>query len=177
MQSLIRLFLDIAMHRRGPEDVPHSGTVLVLALAAYLATGALALVPGDQPVLPRLLLDASMLVLFMGALLVFTGRGARMMQTLAALLGTGALLTAASVPFVWLAYSAVDAEGQAAANDPVVLGSSLALIGLLGFSLLVTGHIVRSAMDWPYAGGVLVAVVYFGLSVEVFRRLFPEGAG
>lgn len=177
MQSLIRLFIDIAMHRRGPQDVPHSASVLGLALAGYVTTGALALIPGHQPVLPRMLLDLAMLVAFTSALLVLTGRGARLMQTLSALFGTGALLTALSVPFVWMAYSAVDGEGQVAAGDPLVFASSLALIGLLGISLLVTGHIIRSAMDWPYAGGVLVAVVYFGLSVEVFRRLFPEGGG
>lgn len=86
MQVLIRLFIEVALHRKGPQDVPASGIVFALALTAYLAIGAAV---------------------------------------------------------------------------------------LLLASLLVTGHILRNAMDWSYAAGVLAAVVYFALSVAMFRRYFP----
>lgn len=40
MQALIRLFIEVALHRKGPQDMPASGIVFALVLAAYLAIGA-----------------------------------------------------------------------------------------------------------------------------------------
>lgn len=178
MNDLVRLFTDIVLHRRGPADVPASGSVLGGSLAAYLVAGALALAPGaggPGAVLGQLLVDLGIVVVLFGGLLYFTGRGHRLRQTLCALFGAGALLSALSVPFIWIASGAAD-PAVAADPGPAVVFSSLMLLVLLVASLLVTGHIVRCAMDWPYPAGVLVALVYFGISLEVFRRVFPETA-
>ena len=40
-------------------------------------------------------------------------------------------------------------------------------------SLLVTGHILRHALEWSYAAGVAAATAYFALSTLAFRSLFP----
>jgi len=176
MQALIRLFIDIALHRKGPQDVPAAPAVLGLALCAYLAVGAAVLWqsaahPGT--VLGQLALDLLVLVLVCGALLAITGRSGRMRQTLAALFGTGALLSAAALPFVWIAARTLTDGAPTPGMEVPGLLAAMALFLLLLASLLVTGHILRQALDWSYAAGVLTAVVYFSLSVALFRRFFP----
>ena len=39
--------------------------------------------------------------------------------------------------------------------------------------LIPPGHILRHALDWSYAGGVMAATAYFALSTFVFRSVFP----
>jgi hypothetical protein len=177
MPTLIRLFLDIAMHRRGPQDVPAERGVFVFALAAYLVAGGAALWPsaaGTREVFGQLMLDLVLMVTVCAALLALTGRAARLGQTLAALFGTGALLSAAALPFVWLlAITMGDGVTMPETIPPAAALSSIALFGLLLASLLVTGHILRQALDWSYAGGVLAATAYFAFSTFVFRSVYP----
>jgi hypothetical protein len=176
MQAIIRLFVEIALHRKGPQDVPAAGALLGLSLAAYLAIGALALLPqttGATMLLGHLAVDLVMVFLVFGGLLLLTGRAGRARQTLTALFGTGALLSAAALPFIWLAAGALDDSGPVGGREATALLSMMVLFGLLVASLLVTGHIVRHALDWSYPVGVLTAVLYFAASVALFRYLFP----
>ena len=177
MNALVRLFADIVLHRKGPGDVPASGAVLAAVLLATNQRVGLALAPGARgsiEIVAQIGVDLAIVVSLFGGMLLFTGRGHRIRQTLAALFGTGALLAALSAPFIWIASAA--AEGAVGQPGPAAVFSSMMLLVLLVASLLVTGHIVRSAMDWPYAAGVLVAIGYFAVSLEVFRYLFPEAA-
>jgi hypothetical protein len=173
---LIRLFLDIALHRKGPQDVPAAGVVLVLALSAYLAAGAAVLWPtaaDGSSILGKLAVDLAVMVLVIVGLLAAVGRASRAMQTLTALFGTGALLSLASLPFVWIASrSIVEGEPVPGAEFPALASASLLFVLLLA-SLLVTGHILRHALNWSYAAGVLAAVGYFAASVAAFQRFFP----
>lgn len=176
MQPLIRLFIDIIMHRKGPQDVPAGGAVLGLALLVYLAVGAIVLWPsrdGLHAVIGQLALDLLLVVAVFGGLLLATGRAARVGQTLAALFGTGALLSAAALPFVWMVARAFIDGAAVPGMEVVGLLGTMALFMLLMASLLVTGHIVRHALDWSYPAGVLTAVAYFALSVAAYRRFVP----
>jgi hypothetical protein len=177
LPTVIRLFLDIAMHRKGPQDVPAERGVFVFALAAYLLAGAAALWPtasGTREVFGQLMLDLVLMVAVCAALLALTGRAVRLGQTLAALFGTGALLSAAALPFVWLLAATLGGvETMPETIPPAAALSSIALFGLLLASLLVTGHILRHALDWSYAGGVMAATAYFALSTFIFRSVFP----
>jgi len=176
MQALIRLFIEIALHRKGPQDVPASGAVLALALLAYLAVGATVLWPSassGRALFGQLVADLFLMVLFFGGLLALRGRSTRITQTLAALFGTGALLSALALPFVWLLAQTLGDGTPPPDTALAALLGTVALFILLFVSLLVTGHILRHALEWSYAAGVLTAVAYFALSVIVFRRLFP----
>lgn len=176
MQSLIGLFFEIVLHRKGPQDVPPAGVVLGFTLIAYLATGGIVLWPSAADmsiVLAQLAVDLTLMVLIFGGLLAATGRADRMRQTFAALFGTSALLSVAALPFVWIATTAFVEDAPSPGVGLPVLLSTLALFMLLLVSLLVTGHILRHALNWSYAAGVLVAAGYFAVSVTVFRALFP----
>jgi hypothetical protein len=174
MNQLVRLFIDIVFHRRGPADVPAGDGVLGKTLAAYVFIGAMALTPSTHAVgelVGQLAVDVAIVFVLFGGLLLVTGRGHRLGQTLTALFGTGAVLSALSVPCIWVAAQAVDGSSE---PGSIVVLSSMMLLVLLLVSILVTAHIVRSAMDWPYAGGALIAIVHLLVSLEIFRVLFPE---
>lgn len=175
MQPLIRLFIDIALHRKGPQDVPAAGPVLGLALCAYLVMGAATLWPsvsGMGALVGQLALDLVLVVSVFGGLLVATGRAGRVAQTLAAMFGTGALLSALALPFVWASVSALADGAPTPGLELPALLSSLGLLLILLASLFVTGHILRHALDWSYPAGVLAAVMYFAASVAIFRKFF-----
>jgi len=175
MPALVRLFIDIALHRKGPQDVPASSAVFGVALLAYLAVGAAVLWPsteGMNELFSQLGAELLLTVVVFGGLLAVTGRGARAGQTLAAMFGTGALLSALALPFVWVLARAISAGTPQPGMEIPVLFSTMALFMLLFASLLVTGHILRHALDWSYAAGVLAASAYFALSTVVFRTLF-----
>jgi hypothetical protein len=91
VQHLLQVFIDIAMFRRGPQDLPASRTLVSLMFVVYAASG--------------------------WAVLVFFSRRQRFIQTMTAVLGIGTLLAlmdllvrttqliaapAASVPLGWL---------------------------------------------------------------------------
>lgn len=176
MQALIRLFIEIALHRKGPQDVPASSAVFGLALLAYLVVGAAVIWPAADSAIVlagQLLLDLLLVAVIFGGLLAVTGRAARTMQTLAALFGTGALLSTAALPFVWINARVFSDGAPVPGMELAAVLSTTALFMLLIASLLVTGHVMRHALGWSYAAGVLVATLYFGLSVFVFRLFFP----
>ena len=62
MVDLIRLFTQIAVLRRGPQDVPASALLLAVTVVGYFLVNSVVnavLPPLDGPWLPRLLLDVA----------------------------------------------------------------------------------------------------------------------
>ncbi len=163
---LIRLIFDICLLRAAPQDVPAAPVLFWLALAAYLATGLLALGPGEG--LARaggmVVVDAGALMLLLAATLHWRGHPARFGQAATALLGTGALLGVLLLPVL-----ALGRAGEAAAGLAFPFWVVLFLWGLV-----VTAHILRHALELPLAGGTLAAVAYFAVSLTLIETLFPR---
>ena len=77
MLALLEAFFQIAMRRRGPEDLPDSQFLLALAIAAYLATQALvaiALYGWIRDALQAVTLEFGLLAGCYWVLLQLTGR-------------------------------------------------------------------------------------------------------
>jgi uncharacterized membrane protein len=90
-------------------------------------------------------------------------------QTLTALAGTGAVITFIALPiFAWL-HGADRAASEAAF-------AWLLAVFLTLWSLAITGHIIRHALSIPYFFGLVLAVVFYVISISVFRTLFPVAA-
>lgn len=142
--------------RRGPQDVPYSPTLLLLALIPYaLLSSALAAfaMPASRALLygPT---EAALLAALVYASLAVRRRPARFMQTLTALLLVGVVFNALSLPLTALARP----EN----------GLGLLILALVAWSFAVSVHILRLALDIPVPGSVLVNVgfffaAYFGL--------------
>ena len=95
MIRLLQTFFDIGLWRKGPQDLPASRTLAVLALIAYVAISfaRLRLFNADAHqtavliVVPVLMMGA-----WLWAVLAFFGRRQRFIQTITATLGVGVLL-------------------------------------------------------------------------------------
>jgi hypothetical protein len=91
----LQSFLDIALWRKGPQDLPASTTLANLALIAYLSTGFLRMrlfTLDRSTALLFICIDALMLGAWLWLVLAFFGRRQRFVQTITATLGVGLLV-------------------------------------------------------------------------------------
>jgi hypothetical protein len=173
MSELFRAFLKIATLRMGPEDLPASRFLLGLVTAVYLVSGAasVALYTTDAgEAILQLAVDLGLTVSFFGGVVVLYGKRPRLVQTMTALLGTGALLSLAALPFTaWMRL--LEITGQPGAGVP-----ALGIYFVVLWSISVTGHIVHRALGIPFLGGLIIGVAYFVLNLAAFASLFPAEA-
>ena len=169
MWAFVQLFLDIALHRRGPDSVPPGrfvlGLLVVVSMAVALVSQALLRTPPAQALLETLL-HLGFFLLFYYLLLTAMRVPARFEQTAGALLGTGVLLSLFAMPLLPLVAGARVDDGAAL---PVL--ALLTLLGLLLWSLDITAFVLSRALDRGYLVGVLIAVGYF-LAESALRRAF-----
>lgn len=172
MLPILAAFVQIALRRRGPEDLPDSQFLLLVAGLAYVITQAALAAPvyGSVPLLIRsLALDLLLLCGFLWGLLRFTGHASRFRQTLTAVLGTGAVLSACMLPFNhWL-----DTVGE---PGKLALAPTIGLLAVVAWSLVVNGHIFSRALSRPFAAGLLISIAYFFLNYLMFAQFGPPPA-
>ena len=91
----LQTFLDIALWRKGPQDLPASSALATLALLAYMGTGFVRMrlfTLDQQTALLFICVDALMLGVWLWPVLAFFGRRPRFVQTITATLGVGLLV-------------------------------------------------------------------------------------
>ena len=165
MIALFRLFLDIAVWRRGPQDLPGSPTLLSLCAVAYLGVSFVQARIQRFPFASAGLLSVLDLVFLAGVIaliLSIRNKRERWLQTMTALLGVGTLIglldLAVTVPIL-----ATENTGASIAWFLV----SLAVI------LLVVGRILQLALDTRFLVGI--SLTYAILLIESFLVLLvPE---
>ena len=159
MLRLILAFVDIMLHRRGPESLPSSPFLLWSLLATYLAmVFAVDWLAGPEP--RWFAIDVLVLgfhVWFVWALLRTFDRLPRFRQTLTALLGAGVLLTVLEAP---LAVSLAHQPPPTAQNQTLTLPTLLSLIVVV-WAIDITAFVFSRALERPY---VLCAAVVIGYS-------------
>lgn len=170
MSALIKIFVAIAVRRCGPEDLPDSGFLLGLTALGYIAVQlpvAWIYLGGLGYMLQTVATDIALLMACLWLLLWLTGYRSRYRQTLTALMGTGALLTALSLPFnVWR--QAVSEVEQAAALP------SAFILAIVIWTFVIDGHILSRALSRPFAIGLMVAVAYFFVHTTVLFEIVPS---
>jgi len=166
--QLVRLFAAICLLRAAPQDLPASRMLLVIAFGFYLLFAWLLAIPayGQARAVPLALLDVALLIAFIPAVLYLRSRGARILQTLTAMAGSGSLLGLLALPLVlW---------GQPSQAEEQVSGLLLYVwLLLLVWNLLVAGHILRHALSTSLGIGVGVALLYALFSMQCINWLFP----
>ena len=169
MLALLEAFLQIITRRRGPEDLPDSQFLTLVALGLYMLAQfpvAGVLYGWTARAVLAILADAALLVLAFWALLQVTHLSARYRRTLTALAGTGALLALPQAPLVYLSQAAT------AAGQPPV-GPTIGLLALLLWSIVVQAHITARALSRSFAVGLAVAFGYFILSYQLSGQFGP----
>ena len=165
MNALVRPFLAICLFRIGPQDLPTSTVLLGVALAAHAVSGTLVslLVLGFWQAIAAGITGTAVLALLAWSLLMLNRLGERTVQTLSALAGCDALIGFIAVPVMMYAHAAEPAARQVA--GPLILA-------LIVWSIAVFGHVLRHALATSMMIGVVVAVVFYWISMSVLNHLF-----
>ena len=160
---LIKLFWDICLFKKGPQDIPPSRLLLSFATAAYLLVGLalLMLENTSWDALLQLLAEFGMLIGFLGATLKAAGLTSRFLKSSIAMLGCDALISSFGVPLL----AALMASSLGGA--PFLL-----LILLMLWHLAVVAHILKNALSCQAWIGWGLAVVYILGSYQVMMLLF-----
>lgn len=156
LQPFLKVFLDIVLGRKGPQDLPTSTALLLLTLVAYVATSALQLAVMHEPAsmwLFFLVADPLLLLGWTWFVLRVYRHGERFTQTATALLGTGAFLSMVLYFPVQFLLVGLD-EGASSL-------AAVASIVLLAVFATVNGRIYRSALETGLFTGAAIALTYF----------------
>lgn len=165
VQKLLKTLLDITLLRRGPDGIPHSWIVLDLCIGLWL----LALFATTVMIDNFSMRDAGVAVgsavvgiLCYSVVLAIRGYAARTLQTVSALIGTGALISFAMLAVLVMVTPFV---GRNIANLVAFL--------LLVWSVPVKGHIIARAINWHWYAGIAVALAIFMLQLTFTQTLTP----
>ncbi|MDD4915615.1 MAG: hypothetical protein PHW13_11345 [Methylococcales bacterium] len=163
MQQLFLLFFEITMLRKGPQDVPAASWLLKLLLPVYLAINILVMLLNGywSTALMQVTVDFLLLLGFTWPLLYFSGKRARFPQTLCALLGADSLISLCAIPAI-----------ASLVAEPTEL-AYFAMLLLMIWHWLVSGHIYRHALDKPLFFGLGLSLLYILISSQVMVLLFP----
>lgn len=164
LQLLLRRLWDICLLRRGPQDLPASGSVLLFTLLLeYLLSVILhSIVLPDVPALRLasilLVLNVGVIVTIALLLILFQYRN-RILQSLTALAGTSLIFNIVIFPFALLA--------SLEPGRPTLGGSLVLMIQI--WSLVVSGHIFTQAMSINRFLGVTIAFCFLVAADYLFR--------
>jgi hypothetical protein len=162
---LIRLFLDISLFTKGPQDSPASTFLLWLVALGNLVVG-IVLSVFDVDWTEALIQSAAGLLLlagFLGGALYLTGKMPRFLQTATAAFGCDSLISAMAIPLL--------AWAQLMPEAATVVGILLMLLML--WQIAVIGHILRHALSIPFLAGLGLTLAYTAMSYRIMMALFP----
>lgn len=164
---LIRLFIEICLFRKGPQDIPPSMLLLWLTACTYLMVGflLLGLEVDWLPAVVESLAELAMLLGFVWLLLALFKKTPRWQKTATAMLGSDVVISAPAIPLVGWTLAVPDAAGI-----------HLILFGMMLWHVAVVAHILRHALSKPWTTGLLLAVAYVAGSYSVMMTLFPPTA-
>jgi hypothetical protein len=161
MMELLGLFSQIALLRRGPQDIPASALLLLASVLAYAAVNALMslLLPATPaPWFLPLLIETVFLLGWCLVLLRLTNRPERFLQTATAMFGYQTVLAPPIAATMWLV--------QVAKDSAWMLPVLLIAVALLVWLVTVGGHVFKAALEWTMPASVGIMVVQL-LSVNL----------
>lgn len=167
IQTIVRPFVEICLLRRAPQDLPDSTFLLAIMLVAHTVMNILlkaVVLDGWNAILAGVT-DTLLVSILTASILYLHGFTARIVQSLSAMTGTGALISLVAIPlFSW--------HAGAQQSGSVNAVGTLMVFGMVVWSLAVSGHILRHALSVSYLLGILIAVAFYGISYTVFSGLF-----
>ena len=150
MMELLWLFAQIALLRRGPQDIPASPVLLLVTVFGYAAVNSLMamLLPATPaPWFLPLIIETLFLLAWCVVLLRVMNRPERFLQTATAMFGYQMVLTPPIAAATWLMQQ-VDKES--AWMLPVVV----VVLALLVWLVTAGGRIFKAALEWSMPAGV-----------------------
>lgn len=153
------LVRDLCQLRRGPDEVPYSPALLGLLVGASVLLDVLAgsLLGRAGDVLPRSLVSTGLVLALCWIALFIRRLGNRYVQTASALVACSIVFSLLILPFAWLAGPA---PTPPAPLSPLQTLLWWAMLAIIIWNLAVNAHIVRRALDAPFAFGLALAFAW-----------------
>ena len=168
MYALLHPFVQLVLLRSKPQDLPYSQVLMGLTLGAHFLLGV-TLFLFRLPLLDALLAAAAstvLLCLMTVSLLYLNRLQARCVQAVTAMAGADVMVSIAALPVTaWL-------HGELSSGAASGLPGLLFLL-LLGWNLTVAGHVLRHSLSAPLPLGLVIALVFYVVSVNILHALFP----
>jgi hypothetical protein len=153
MPALFLTLFDIIRLRKGPDAIPYSWILCLVVLTLWLLAGfAIALFNesmSSEDFLNSTFTGVVALACY-AAIIVSSGHAPRLLQTVTAILGCGALIS--------LLYLVETAVLGAFVGEPV---TTLIAMLIVFWSVPVEGHIIARAIDRHWYVGIVVAMAVF----------------
>jgi hypothetical protein len=167
MREIIRLFTQIAVLRRGPQDLPASLLLLVLTVVGYLGVNFLvsSALPPDDHWRGPLLADTVFMLVWYLALLKLLGRPERILQTVTAVFGLQSVLSPLLIASEWLMRRF--GEDQTWQMAVTCLG-----LLLLAWLIAANSHVVKAALEWSGSASVALVILQMLAGWLVVSALF-----
>jgi cytochrome bd-type quinol oxidase subunit 2 len=166
------LYRDIALLRRGPEELPISRRLLAATCIAYAGVNLVlgSLLPDSAHAVLVVAIDIALMLLSGWLILNFARRTERYLQTMTAVFGYQLLLAPPVVLASWLLNRYF--------KDETWRLPAMFLFSILGLWVLVIyTRILRSATQWPAFACVALVIAQSLLTQIVLTSLFPEPKG
>ncbi|MCF6250310.1 MAG: hypothetical protein L3J75_03425 [Methylococcaceae bacterium] len=162
MYELIKLFFSICLLKKGPQDIPASIWLLRLLIIVYVCVNFLILIISTDVfnAVLQVFVEVLLILGLTWMILFFASKLARFQQTVSALMATDALISFLALP----AMATLVGQGTAMAFFAIVL--------LMLWQWLVSGHIFNNALDQPFTFGLGIAFLYILFSYIVMDTLF-----
>ena len=166
--SLTRLLFSIMVLKSKPQDIEYNPGQSGIVILLYLLSGVFVLSKSIQfdIAVYRMILDAAVLSLFSAGCLILLRLKARLVQTFAALFGTGVI-------YHLLAWPVIE---QLSMNDIADSNKStltLVFLMLLSWQILVNAHIYRNALSVDMTKAVVLSIAYWLMSMTLSQIIFP----
>lgn len=170
MLEIAKLFYEISLFRKSPQDVPKSLVLQYMVMFVYVSISFLMLYM-SQPWFKSLLqvgLEIILVWVFCKTILFLAKKTERFQQTFTALIGIDALISFIAFP----ALSVLATPMPEGSEIPVL--AFFIFVALILWHWVVTGYIVHHALSEPFSFGLGVALLYLILSHQIIGLVFPE---
>lgn len=167
MLLLLKTFLDVIALRKGPDSIPGSWLVFVVALVLMTVSSyvAVALIDSEEQRNYGLTFFAyAMGLLFYAAVIYVSGKAGRVLQAVTTIIACGSIIT---VFFV----------GAFAVLSPVFGQKFAALVAtlIIFWSVPVEGHIMARTLDQSWFVGIVIAIAAFVLQFGLQSAIVEPG--
>jgi hypothetical protein len=172
MKELVRLFVQIALMRQGPQDVPASVTLLAATAAGYFFVNCLVsavLPPISGPWFAQLVVDVLFTFAWYALLLTMLRRPERFVQTTTAVFGYQAVIAPLWIASVWAIRQLPEASVW---RFPVVLLGLTVVVWLVA----ANARVLKSALEWAMPASVALAILQILAGQTLLVYLFPGNA-
>ena len=155
--NLITRFIDICFLKAGPQDIPASAWLMKLSLIIYfgIATASQLIEYPLSISLASAAAELVLLLIWIKVALMLRGFSARFNQTVTAMAATSSLISIVALPLVMMALD-ITPEAMSAVDS----GIMMVIMFVLLWSLMVTAHIFRNALEIKASMAVALTVLY-----------------